>query len=135
MHQIFEYPLTIKEYHLDTFGHVNNATYLEIYEEARWEFITSNGYGLDKVQQTKQGPVILELNLRFQKEIVNRQKITIHSQVQGEKAKIMAIKQWITNEKNEVCSEIVLKVAFFDLKERKILSPSDEWLKACGYQE
>ena len=45
--KIFEYPLTIKEFHLDTFGHVNNATYLQIYEEARWEFINQNGYATE----------------------------------------------------------------------------------------
>ncbi len=31
-----EYHLLILEKHLDTFGHVNNASYLEILEEARW---------------------------------------------------------------------------------------------------
>lgn len=33
---IHEYPVVIREHHLDTFGHVNNAAYLDILEEARW---------------------------------------------------------------------------------------------------
>ena len=37
---IYEYEKTILEQHLDTFGHVNNAAYLVLYEEARWDFIT-----------------------------------------------------------------------------------------------
>ena len=32
---IYEYDKTILEQHLDTFGHVNNAVYLSLYEEAR----------------------------------------------------------------------------------------------------
>ena len=46
---VHEYELLIHEAHLDTFGHVNNAKYLEVLEEARWDFITRNGYGLDEV--------------------------------------------------------------------------------------
>lgn len=53
--QKFYYELTIKEHHLDTFGHVNNAVYLELFEEARWEFISENGYGLKKIQNEKKG--------------------------------------------------------------------------------
>ena len=44
--RVHDYQLVIREQHLDTFGHVNNAKYLEILEEARWDLITGNGYGL-----------------------------------------------------------------------------------------
>ena len=51
-HATFVYETLIRESHLDTFGHVNNATYLQLYEEARWELITRNGYGLAKVRES-----------------------------------------------------------------------------------
>lgn len=133
MHTIFKYPLIIKEFHLDSYGHVNNATYLQILEEARWEFITENGYGFNRVHETKKGPVILDVYLKFMKELKLRQKIIIESQVQGELAKIMSIKQWIKDESGKIYSEAEFKVAFFDLHERKMMMPSDEWLKAVGY--
>ena len=53
----FIYTVMIKENHLDTFGHVNNAAYLTLYEEARWDFITKNGYGLEVIQNEKKGPM------------------------------------------------------------------------------
>ena len=37
----FIYHTQIKEKDLDTLGHVNNAKYLELFEEARWDFITN----------------------------------------------------------------------------------------------
>ena len=40
LNEVFEYELVIKECHLDSFGHVNNAIYVQLYEEARWDFIT-----------------------------------------------------------------------------------------------
>lgn len=126
----FTYELTIREHHLDTFGHVNNATYLQIYEEARWELITQNGYGLDKVQSTGMGPVILEINIRFIKELFLREKITIHSQTSDYTTKVGVIKQWITNSKGQVCSEIDLKFGLFDTKKRALVDPPEDWLNA-----
>ena len=80
-HTIFEYPLTILETHLDTFGHVNNAVYLQIFEEARWELITQNGYGLDKIKETGLGPTILEIKIRYSRELKPRTKIIIKTQL------------------------------------------------------
>ncbi len=31
--------LTVRNYHLDGYGHVNNARHLEFFEEARWAFL------------------------------------------------------------------------------------------------
>ena len=128
--KIFTYELTIKEFHLDTFGHVNNATYLQIYEEARWEFITENGYGLDKIKETGLGPVILDIHLRFIKELKLRQKITIHTQTGEYEGKIGTIKQWITDSENNLCSDIEMKIGLFDTSQRKLVKPTEEWLKA-----
>lgn len=35
--------LTVRNYHLDGYGHVNNARYLEFLEEARWTFFQEIG--------------------------------------------------------------------------------------------
>ncbi len=50
------YEVLILESYLDSFGHVNNAAYLTLFEEARWDFITKNGYGLNKVLETPARP-------------------------------------------------------------------------------
>ena len=63
----FDYPLLILERHLDTYGHVNNSTYLEIFEEARWDFIEKGGYGHRRIMELGQGPIVLEVNLKFMK--------------------------------------------------------------------
>ena len=77
--KIHEYEVLIKESNLDTFGHVNNAVYLELFEEARWDLVTKNGYGLKEVLERKVGPIILEINIRFMKEIGLREKIKIET--------------------------------------------------------
>ena len=76
---IHEYEVLIIERHLDTFGHVNNATYLDLFEAARWDWITGNGFGLERIRELGQGPTVLEVVLRFKREIKNRQRITIRT--------------------------------------------------------
>jgi len=120
----------IKEHHLDTFGHVNNAAYLEILEEARWELITARGYGLAEVLKYKKGPVILEINIKFIKEVKLREKIQITFELNVEKnGKIGYGKQNILNEKNEICCEAMITMGFFDLATRKLILPTEEWKK------
>jgi len=124
----FIYTLMIKENHLDTFGHVNNAAYLTLYEEARWDFITKNGYGLDVIQREQKGPVVLDVNLRFKRELKNRQLISIHSQSQDMSSKIMKMKQVMINPEGEVASEALFTFGFMDMKLRKLVEMPQDWL-------
>ena len=126
------YKILIREHHLDTFGHVNNATYLELYEEARWELITKNGYGLAQVRETGQGPIILDVNLRFIKEISLRETISIETKVLEYKSKIGKIEQSMVNEKSEVVSTALFTFGLFDTKTRKLITPTEAWKKAIG---
>ncbi|MBP5297175.1 MAG: acyl-CoA thioesterase [Bacteriovoracaceae bacterium] len=78
--KIFEYKKQVLEHHLDTYGHVNNAVYLQIYEEARWEISENAGWGWQKVMEEKIGPVVLAANITYKKELHNREWITITTQ-------------------------------------------------------
>jgi acyl-CoA thioester hydrolase len=133
-YQIFEFRYQIKEHDLDTFGHVNNAQYLVIYEMARWDFITENGYGLDQVQTKAQGPVILELNVKYKKELKNREWITIKSKTKAIKGKLMFLEQEMIKDDGSIASEALFTVGFFDLKVRKLINPSQEWLHSLGIE-
>lgn len=122
----------VQETHLDIFGHMNNARYLELFEQARWDLITERGFGLKKIQETGQGPVILEAHLRFIKELKQRDKIKISVVCTEYNGKIGKLKQEMFNDKNEVCAELIVVLAFFDLKTRKIILPTPEWKTAIG---
>ena len=47
----YHWKFKVRETHLDTFGHMNHAKYLEIFEQARWELINEGGYGLKKIKE------------------------------------------------------------------------------------
>lgn len=51
------YRLTVRGYELDSFGHVNNAVYLQYAEAAKWDFFSKSGT-LSLLQEEKLFPVI-----------------------------------------------------------------------------
>lgn len=132
MSVLSNYKVTIKEHHVDSLGHMNNATYLALYEEARWEAITERGYGFKDIQKMKQGPVILEVNLKFQREVLLRETITITLEMLGYKGKIAQMKQQMIKDDGSVASEAVFTFGLFDMKERKLIEPTPEWKRAIG---
>jgi YbgC/YbaW family acyl-CoA thioester hydrolase len=129
----FEYQVLIREIHLDSFGHVNNAAYVMLYEEARWDFITKNGFGLDVIQNVQMGPVILDLKVRFKRELKNREEIKIISRpIEIVSPKIMILEQSMIKADGKVASDAQFTVGFFDMRERKLVNATPEWLKAIG---
>jgi YbgC/YbaW family acyl-CoA thioester hydrolase len=128
-----EYKKLIREHHLDTYGHINNATYMALLEEARWDYITNNGYGLKVVQEKRQGPVVLEATMKFKKEIKLRETVTIRSRCLDLKGVTGKFEQTIFKENGEVSCEAHFVFGLFDLDRRKLIPPTPEWMKGMGF--
>jgi thioesterase III len=128
------YPLVIRENHLDTFGHVNNATYLQIMEEARWEWITAGGFGWKEIQVRGLGPTILEIAIQFRKELHLRERIEVVSTVSNYSGKVGELKQEITKSDGSIATVAIMKIGLFNLVTRKLIEPTDEWLAAIGLE-
>lgn len=129
---MFYYELMIREHHLDSYGHVNNATYVQILEEARWESITRKGYGYEKVQNSQIGPVILEVSVKFRKEVKLREVIRVSVETEPMKGKIGLIKQTIFKADGTIALEGYVTYGLFDLKSRKLIDPTTEWNQAIS---
>ena len=130
--KVHEYPVQILEHHLDGFGHVNNATYLELFEEARWDLITRGGFGLEQVRERQIGPVVLAVELRFNREATNRERLTIRTRTIEYKGKIGKLEQILTRPDGLASCTATFTFGLFDLKTRRLLRPTPEWLKAVG---
>lgn len=127
-----EYPVLIREAHLDVFGHVNNAAYLELFEEARWDWITRGGFGLKEIRERGIGPVVLEAKLRFQREATNREAVVIRSRTIEYARKIGTVEQVMVRADGKASCTALFTVALFDLTSRKLIPPTPEWLAAVG---
>lgn len=131
-HKIFRYQLVIKEHHLDTFSHVNNATYLELLEEARWEILHEHGINLKTIHETGIGPIVLECHIQFLKELRLRQPILIESQMLSFEKKVGVMRQDVLDECGELCSHAKITFGVFDMNTRKLILLTDQWLTAIG---
>jgi len=125
-----KYKIIIKENHLDTFGHVNNATYLELYEQARWEALNDHGVSVKKIMDERIGPVLLRVDLKFKKELFLRESIEIHSELlEKSNSKVMKVRQQMMNERGEVASEAIFDIGVMDLVKRKLINLQGIWLE------
>ena len=129
--KMYYYPIRIKEVDLDVYAHVNNAKYLEFFEEARWDYINQNGYGYPKILETGFGPVVLEVTMRYLKELRLGDSVTIETHLISYEGKIGKLSQNMVREK-DVCCTSEFTIALFDLKSRKLVAPTPEWWKGLG---
>ncbi|UXY16664.1 acyl-CoA thioesterase [Chitiniphilus purpureus] len=58
--------LKVRGYHLDLYGHVNNARYLEFLEEARWNMMEEAGR-LDFFMQSRLALVVSRIDIHYKR--------------------------------------------------------------------
>ncbi len=70
--------IKVRGYHVDLYGHVNNARYLEFVEEARWEFAEGS---LDLAQWQEQGIgfSIVNISINFRRPAFMGEVLQIHT--------------------------------------------------------
>ena len=66
----------IRTFHTDAFGHVNNARYLELLEEARWQFADSIKL-VELLRQQQLGFIIMDLRIRFREPVQEGDSIDV----------------------------------------------------------
>lgn len=132
MASFHEISVLIRESHLDTFGHVNNATYLQLFEEARWDLITAGGFGMETIQSTRTGPVIMEARIKFVSELRNREQVRIRSELLGYRGKVGEMKQTVLKRDDRIASEAVFVFGLMDLDQRRLIEPTPAWRAAVG---
>ncbi len=57
--------LRVRGYHLDGYGHVNNARYLEFMEEGRWDFFDQHPAMINQLHQAGRAFVVVNLNIDY----------------------------------------------------------------------
>lgn len=65
---VSECTLEVQGYNLDSFGHVNNAVYLNYMETGRWKFLKENDI-LDELMERGLYLVVIETSIRYIREL------------------------------------------------------------------
>ena len=74
------YRLTVRGYELDSFGHVNNAVYLQYAETAMWNFFKVSGL-LGILEKEELFPVVLESTQRYIHELKLMDEVRIDTEL------------------------------------------------------
>jgi acyl-CoA thioester hydrolase len=132
--KVFTYDTAVRETQLDAFGHMNHARYLEVFEDARWDLINRAGYGLARIEEIGLGPVILEVRVRYRRELRAGQKIRVETRCVEYPGKIGQLEQRMIDESGaEACTAQIL-IGLWDVKARRLVAPTGEWLRAIGIE-
>ena len=124
--------ILISETHLDSFGHLNHARYLELFEQARWDIITERGFGIDVIRRTRTGPVILEVTIKYMRELGPREPVVIRSELLTYEGKVGTFRQQMVKEDGALACEAIFRFGLFDLERRKLIDPTPAWQFALG---
>lgn len=106
--------IKIRGYHADFYGHVNNARYLEFFEEDRWAKLEK---AIDLRQLAKKGLVFLvvNINVNYRKAVPVGETIQISTGLEKIGNKSVALKQEIVfKETKEVAADAVVTFVIRD---------------------
>ncbi len=113
---LFESSFKIRSFHTDGFGHVNNARYLELLEEARWQFAEHIGL-IQLLERDHLGFIIIDMKLRFRIPVIEGETIRIQTSLISLGTASGEVRQWVTKKGS---TRIALKSLFhFILLDRR----------------
>lgn len=131
-----EMKVKIRSTQVDTFGHLNNAAYLEIYEWARWEWASADGPDpINLVAERGLGPAIVHIDLDFYREIQFHDAITVRTwfkELTGTKGIIC---QEMLRSDGVVASKVLITFVMFNLKTRKVVPIPEEMRRLYDVDE
>ncbi len=118
--------LQIRGYHCDAYGHVNNARYLELLEEARWKFlepaIQNSSFDFNKLLF-----VVVQIDISFKKPLVPNQWIDIDiSHLEFKNSSISMVQEIRDKNTKEICTQATITFVLLDATSHKPVSISND---------
>lgn len=99
-------------YELDSFGHVNNAVFLNYLEKARCDFMTLRGLSFNDFSRWKKYPVVARASIEYKNTATADDKLLIKGWVSNHTAASFTLKYEIFNQENK---KLVLKGETFHI--------------------
>lgn len=118
------FKLAIRGYHCDSYGHVNNARYLELLEEARWTALESNDL-IKYFASLGLQFFIVNINISFKKAVMVHDNVEIRTSVHEVKRKTVTFLQQMYRG-TELTTEAFITFVMFDVKTQRAASITPE---------
>ncbi|MBQ0885549.1 acyl-CoA thioesterase [Streptomyces sp. RM72] len=121
MSEPFSVPVTVRGYETDTQGHLNQSVYLNYAEHARWSMLQAAGIRQADLVARQVGPVALETTIRFRRELLAGDEVTVSCAFEWGEGKTFRIRQLITKADGTVAAEVEAVGGLMDLSERRLV--------------
>ncbi|MBI1305377.1 MAG: YbgC/FadM family acyl-CoA thioesterase [Bacteroidetes bacterium] len=119
--------IPIRNYHCDAYGHVNNARYLELFEEARWQALDDSGVH-KKALDAGFLFFVVHIDLTFKKPVLLNEVIRVESKLKHSSRRTLAFEQNILDEEGHSKTHAVITFVLFDPATEKSVPVSEEIL-------
>lgn len=119
-----EVKIKVRGYHLDGYQHVNNARYLEFFEEARWAFFEESD-AIKTLQKQNIMFVVVNVNINYRypaslgQTLVIKSKLDNLAEVGGKKSTFQQT-IYLENTDTVVCDAVITFVLFDGATQRAI---------------
>ncbi|OWY40818.1 thioesterase [Xenophilus sp. AP218F] len=111
--------IKVRGYHLDLFGHVNNARYLEFLEEARWSLFEERG-DLAWFLQSGLALAVVNINIDYRLPALMGDQLAIETGIKSIGNRSAVIHQRVLKEgSDKVIAEADVTFVIFDAKSNK----------------
>ncbi|MDI6518032.1 acyl-CoA thioesterase [Streptomyces coelicoflavus] len=121
MSEPFSVPVTVRGYETDTQGHLNQSVYLNYAEHARWSLLRAAGISQAGLVASGVGPVALETTIRYRRELLAGDEVTVSCVFEWGGGKTFRIRQVVTKADGTVAAEIDAVGGLMDLSERRLV--------------
>lgn len=113
--------IKVRGYHADFYGHVNNARYLEFFEEDRWARLESK-IDLRKWAARGLGFLVVNINVNYRKAVVVGETVLVTTDIEKINTKSAVLKQEIVfKETKEVAADALITFVVIDKSGRAVL--------------
>jgi thioesterase III len=128
----FSTDIKIRGFHIDVFGHMNNARYLELMEDARWQYIDATNFQ-EYLTKNNWGFAVVNINISYKKPAHNGDILTFTQTIKRMGNSSMTIDQIMTKKNTgELVASAEVTFVVLDLASHRPARISDEIKKASS---
>lgn len=118
--------IKVRGYHCDSYGHVNNARYLEFLEEARWEAL---GTAIDTGFFKERGLlfVVVNININYRAEVLPNDVLHVETTLKEFRNRSIVFYQRIENQNSgKLAVDADVTFVLLDQQTKKMVAIDDE---------
>jgi thioesterase III len=117
--------IKVRNYHLDRFGHVNNARYLEFLEEGRWTHSEEN-HLIEMYKKNSISHAAVNININYRKSAIEGDILFVETDVKERSDRSVTMHQIVlVKGTGTLIADATVTIVFMNAKTGKVISTDE----------